>query len=177
MVVKKRMTMKVILINIILVILLTSFSCDKNKVQIDNSGIDIIESSTLASHNFIIEHFTNVENRIENRDFGNLSSLIIIHDDELVYEKYYDSNSRSDLQYIASDTKSITSLVFGIAKDKGYISTLEEKVYDIFSSYDINEYDDIKKELSIEHLLTMTAGYQWDEWIHLIATLIIPTHN
>ncbi len=106
-----------------------------------------------------------VEERIRGEDFGKITSLILLHERALIYEKYFGNRDRHDLHYIASDTKSITSLLFGIARDQGHIKSLGEKVLSIFSDIDIQHPDDRKSAISIEHLLTMTAGFEWDEWI------------
>ncbi|MBN2485214.1 MAG: serine hydrolase [Bacteroidales bacterium] len=131
----------------------------------DYSGIDIIKKETLSAHNFDENFINEIEQRIVDEDFGSINSLIIIHQDNLIYEKYYGVWSRSDLHYIASDTKSVASLLVGISKDKGKITSLDEKIYTIFSDYSIENLDERKKSISIEHLLTMSAGFEWDEWI------------
>jgi CubicO group peptidase (beta-lactamase class C family) len=102
--------------------------------------------------------------RIEDGDFGEVSSLLIIHRDNLILEKYWGSQDRTRKHMIQSCTKSITSLLVGIAVDKGMLSSLDEKVCEIFSEREIENLDERKRAITIEHLLTMTAGFEWDEW-------------
>lgn len=146
-------------------LLVFSLSCESPVDEKDNSGIGIIGTSGLDEHNFNAALFDSIEQRIINDDFGNINSLLIIHQDELVCERYYRNWERGDLHYIASDTKSVTSLVFGIARDNGSIPSLNEKVISIFSEFDIQNIDERKEAITIESLLTMSAGFEWNEWI------------
>ena len=61
----------------------------------------------------------------------------------------------------ASVTKSFTSALVGLAIDKGYISSVNEKVYDYFPEYS-ELRDEQKNQMTIEHLLSMTSGFEWD---------------
>jgi len=50
----------------------------------------------------------------------------VLKNDNLVYEKYFNGFSKDDLIHIASVTKSIISLLVGIAIDKGYIRKVNQ---------------------------------------------------
>jgi len=67
-------------------------------------------------------------------------------------------DKQSDLFNLRSVTKSIMSILVGIAIDKGYIKSIEDRVLDYLPrSY--NQYvDERKKDLRINHLLTMKSG-------------------
>jgi len=60
---------------------------------------------------------------------------------------------------VDSVTKSITSVLTGIAIDKGYIKSLRQPVLDFFPDRKIANLDNRKKKLTIEHLLTMRTGF------------------
>jgi len=62
----------------------------------------------------------------------NIHSLLIIRDKKIVLDAYF-YPFRSDLRHdIASCTKSITSLLIGIAIDKGYIKSEDQLVSSFF---------------------------------------------
>lgn len=72
---------------------------------------------------------------------------------------------RNDTPHIThSLSKSITALAVGLAIDEGYLS-LDDRIIDIFSK----EYNPLNlnilrmKDLTIEHLLTMSSGIQFNE--------------
>jgi CubicO group peptidase (beta-lactamase class C family) len=63
---------------------------------------------------------------------------------------------------MASASKSITSILFGIAMDQGYITDLDEKLFANFPEYaDLGKGD--KGKITLRQMLTMTTGLQWDE--------------
>jgi CubicO group peptidase (beta-lactamase class C family) len=61
---------------------------------------------------------------------------------------------------VASVTKSITSSLVGIAIDKGFIRDVHEPVISFFTSRSVASLDARKRAMTLEHLLTMQAG--WD---------------
>jgi CubicO group peptidase (beta-lactamase class C family) len=53
----------------------------------------------------------------------------------------------------------------GIAIDRGLITGIDEKMLNFFREYQgIADLDSLKDSITLEHLLTMTAGFDWDEW-------------
>jgi CubicO group peptidase (beta-lactamase class C family) len=100
----------------------------------------------------------------------------------MVFEKYYGFAQSSTLHPISSVTKSITSLAVGICIDKGYIPSLDVKVHEYFPEYEqVFKNNELKKEITLRHLLTQTSGFEWDEWsVHYSYSgnpLIELTHN
>lgn len=110
--------------------------------------------------------------------FNQVHSILIIKNGKLVFEEYFkghkfDYNGPShhgnivsfDIHTIhnqASVTKSFCSALVGLAIDKGYITDVNEKVYDYFPEYSAYR-DDQKDKITIEHLLSMTSGFEWNE--------------
>lgn len=86
----------------------------------------------------------------------NVHSLMIIRNDKIVFNANFYPYTR-DLQHdIASCTKSITSLLIGIAIDKGFIHDENELVKNYFP--EIKSYSKNFQVLTIKDLLTMTSG-------------------
>jgi CubicO group peptidase (beta-lactamase class C family) len=59
--------------------------------------------------------------------------------------------------------KSITSACISIAIEEGFIESVEQSIFEYLPDYQ-HLATDGKDEITIEHLLTMTAGLEWDEW-------------
>jgi len=93
----------------------------------------------------------------------NVYSLLVVKNGYLVYEKYFYIGSVSRSAEIRSVTKSITSTLIGIALEKGYINSVDQKLIEFFPEYYTDGLDPKKKEISLENLLTMSAGFQWNE--------------
>ena len=86
-------------------------------------------------------------------------AFLIIQDEEILFEKYWQEYNINSLSNSFSVSKSIVSLLIGIAIDEEKIKNVEQKVGDF-----IPEFSKGKNEnLSIKHLLTMSSGLNWDE--------------
>ena len=118
-------------------------------------------------------------NKIHQGKYKEIHSMLIVKDDKLVFEEYfkghkfkYDSDNhhgelvtwdRNRLHYIMSVTKSITSACVGIAIDHGFIKSVHQSIFDYLPEHQrLNQ--DGKDKITIEHLLTMTSGLEWNEW-------------
>ena len=78
-----------------------------------------------------------------------------------IYEKYFDGYTKEDVLHIASVTKSIISILIGIAIAKGYIKNIEQKILEFFPDYTIKRGEKTIQNVTIKNLLTMTAPYKY----------------
>lgn len=115
-----------------------------------------LDSAILASDRII-----STDNRAF---FKNVESLIVFSDGGVRFEKYYNGYKKDSLHQIQSQTKSVVALLMGIAVDKGYISSENESVSKYFPEY-FNNSDQLKSTVTIRDLLTMSAGFRWEEMI------------
>ena len=67
-----------------------------------------------------------------NTNYGNTTGVVVLKEGKLVYEKYFKGCTRESQVHVYSVTKSIISILIGIAVDKGYIQSIDQKVL-IFS--------------------------------------------
>ncbi|MDP5274259.1 serine hydrolase domain-containing protein [Chengkuizengella axinellae] len=93
-----------------------------------------------------------------------IKSCVMIKDGSMIYEYHKNRKVRDNLQKVNSCTKSIVSALIGIAIQEGYISSLDETLEHYFPKIINKQTDKRKKEITIEHLLTMTAGFDWPEF-------------
>ena len=54
-------------------------------------------------------------------DYGNTTGVAVLKEGKLVYEKYFKGCTRESQVHVYSVTKSIISILIGIAVDRGYI--------------------------------------------------------
>ncbi|MBQ2188101.1 MAG: serine hydrolase [Bacteroidales bacterium] len=92
---------------------------------------------------------------------GDNQAVLIIHNDSIVYEKYWGDYSADHMATIFSITKSITSLLCGIAIDDGYIHSVDDPVTDYLP--ELKKEDPMWQELTIRHLLDMRSGLDFDD--------------
>jgi CubicO group peptidase (beta-lactamase class C family) len=92
-------------------------------------------------------------------EYGRINSFLLLRGGKLVCEEYFFGYSRYDLHPIESCTKSITSLLVGLARDMNMITGLDEPISIIFPEYAKDRSIGFRS-INLEHLLTMTAGFQ-----------------
>ncbi|MBE9915152.1 serine hydrolase [Paenibacillus donghaensis] len=97
-------------------------------------------------------------------EYSNINGIVIVRDGFIAYEKYFNGCGPDDAHHVASVTKSIMSALIGIAIDAGYIEHVDQKVLDFFPEYVPDAVDRQKQEITIRHLLTMTAPYPFADW-------------
>lgn len=102
---------------------------------------------------------TSLENKVK-KDNGNIAGIVVLKDEDVVYKKYFNECLENEPIHIFSVTKSVVSMLFGIASDKGCIKNLDEKVIDFFPDYQIRKREKTIQHITIRNLLTMTAPYK-----------------
>ncbi len=83
-----------------------------------------------------------------------VNSVLIYHQHSLVFESFRNAKMRTKQHKIYSITKSILSILIGIAVKEEYIEHVQMPINNYFPQYK-------NDSLTIEHLLTMTSGLHW----------------
>lgn len=96
--------------------------------------------------------------------YGNINGVVIVRKGFLAYENYSNGYGPDDTHHVASVTKSILSALIGIAIDEGFIKHADQKVLDFFPDYVPGAADGQIREITLRHLLTMTAPYPFEDW-------------
>ncbi|MFZ2125826.1 MAG: serine hydrolase [Candidatus Saccharimonadales bacterium] len=93
-------------------------------------------------------------------------SLLASYKGKLIHEWYADGfNDKTEFPMM-SMTKTITSIILGIAIKEGYVKSIKQSILDFYpEAKQYIKVDDSKNKLTIEHLITMTSGLKDDsEW-------------
>ena len=88
----------------------------------------------------------------------NIHSLLIIRNNQVVLDAAFYPYRQQYAHDLASVTKSVMSLLIGIAIDKGFIRSELDTVINYFPGYIIK--NDALKTLTIKDLVNMTSGFQ-----------------
>jgi len=108
----------------------------------------------------------------EAKNSGAISSFILIRDGYIIAESYFGSQIMQDIpSQLYSCTKSFTSALFGIAVKDEKIIDLDAKVLDLFPEKQVQDTGNGKENITLRHLLTMTAGLDWP--INVVEDLIM----
>ncbi|MFY0598405.1 MAG: serine hydrolase [Cyclobacteriaceae bacterium] len=107
-----------------------------------------------------------INEEIEEGEFEDIKSVLIIKNDHIVFENYYDGSFRSELRPIGLATQIVTVGILGRLIDEGYIESLDDPISKYLPSY-FNVFDaqPEKKEITIQHLLDNKSGLVWNESI------------
>src|SRR5215218_3636068 len=89
------------------------------------------------------------------------TALLVIHDDKLLYERYFNGYDETSLNTSFSMAKSFASALVGIAIDKERIKSVNEPITNYIP--ELLEKDERFKSITIRHLLTMSSGIKYEE--------------
>ena len=100
-----------------------------------------------------------------------LESLLISRGNTLISEQYFGGLDRDDLANMKSASKSILSILVGIAIDQGYLSGVDQTIDEFFPEYFAENTNHRKADITIRDLITMRAGlettsfYNYGKWV------------
>jgi CubicO group peptidase (beta-lactamase class C family) len=93
----------------------------------------------------------------------NMYALVVIRKGTLVAERYFHGQTVFRANHLHSASKSFISALVGIALRENFIQNLDQKMMDFFPEYASPLLDPRKYEITLRHLLTMRAGFAWEE--------------
>ncbi len=102
--------------------------------------------------------------QILNNNLKDIHGILLIKNGKLILEEYFGGYHRNLKHSVQSVTKSVTSILIGIAKDRGEKIVLDGKLPTYLPEYKDLFSNNGKSEISLEHLLTMRAGLKWNEF-------------
>lgn len=92
---------------------------------------------------------------------SNICQISVFRDGFAVYEDRWHGYQDEDAVNVNSVTKGVMALLAGIALDKGCIHSTDQKVMDFFPDYEVKKGEKTIYDVTVRHLLTMTAPYKY----------------
>ncbi|ETX12023.1 hypothetical protein OCH239_18585 [Roseivivax halodurans JCM 10272] len=105
-----------------------------------------------------------------------LHAVLVVRGGRLVYERYLTGDDEiwgrrkqgvafgpDSLHDVRSNTKSVVSLLYGIALGDDTVPPPEAPVLDHFPEYADLAQDPARRAITMQHVLSMTMGTEWDE--------------
>jgi CubicO group peptidase (beta-lactamase class C family) len=102
--------------------------------------------------------------RLINDDIPHIHSVLMVKNGRLVLEEYLNGYARNAKHDLMSASKSVTSILVGMARDQGKIESVDCRLLAFFPSYRDIDWGGLKKEIRLKHVLTMSAGLAWNAW-------------
>ena len=148
------------------------------------------DTQKITSQNVLSGVIDSINSEINNGDYGLIDRFMVMQNDDLladykygqdyetIVQKYDTTNhqynfnntnwhpyyKKSELHTLQSVTKSITSILIGIAFDLNKDYNVGNKAMPLLTGYDGSDFQDKRKQnITIEDLLTMRSGLQWNE--------------
>ncbi|MCG6957969.1 MAG: beta-lactamase family protein [Gemmatimonadetes bacterium] len=96
------------------------------------------------------------------RETPGILSLLVQRNGVLVAEEYFHGSAADSLDQVWSVTKSMMSILTGIALDEGYLTSLDQTLADFLPPI-VDSLPQDKGRITLRNLLTMTTGLEWHE--------------
>jgi len=118
--------------------------------------------------------FVSLMNMLHGWSGHRVHGIVIVRHGRLVFEEYFDglthptfgeepiSFSRETAHCLSSVAKSFTATLLGLAIDRGFIPNEQQSVFDFFPHL-VDLEVGLRRDITLEHLVTMTSGLEWDE--------------
>lgn len=112
-----------------------------------------------------VSRLHSMEAAISAGEFKKIGSVLIARHGQLVYEKYFEGDATT-LRDTRSATKSITSLLIGLAIQEHKLTGTDAKVLDLLPAHrgKLQNPDPRKERITVEDLLTMSSPLECDDW-------------
>jgi CubicO group peptidase (beta-lactamase class C family) len=92
-----------------------------------------------------------------------LDSLLLVRHGKIVLDAYYAPYTADIPHTINSSTKAVIATLTAMVYKDGLLDSLDHSVLDFFADRGIANVDDRKKAITIQNLLDMTSGIEWEE--------------
>lgn len=141
-----------------LLFLISAFPCfAQNPLQ---PPVPMLPTASLSSVGMKQDTISKVVNLVRSSEPRDFRSLVVIKDNKLVVEEYFNTYWRETIHDVRSAGKGVTALLLGIAIDKGLVKSTEQTIYDFFPD---KKHETTRKSIKIKHLLNMSCGLYADD--------------
>lgn len=161
-------------------------------IRVGGLQIEGWETSTFSAENMNQSKIDDLLSLKQAGSYAKIHSILVIKNGKLVLEEYFYGKTREwpsgpgqniqfnrhTLHHQASITKSVVSILMGIALENNIINNLSEQPFDFFPQYSSYEnWNNLKNKMTLKDLITMTAGFEWGEDGESFFSLIFPTND
>ena len=123
-----------------------------DKLPADNPYAPQIEAIARDSSNGSLERYLQA---------SGTTAFLVVHDDKLLYERYFNGYDQRSLNTSFSMAKSFASSLVGIAIGEGHIKSVDEPITNYIPQ--LLKKDNRFKSITIRNLLTMSSGIKYEE--------------
>ncbi len=117
----------------------------------------------ISEEKFNQEKIRLLNKKIAENRFRDITSIVVIKNDQLLLEEYFNHSGRDSLQDTRSVGKSFSSALMGIAIKDGYLKNENQTLKEFYDLKQFGNYSSKKDNVTIKSLLTMSSGFNGND--------------
>lgn len=121
-----------------------------------------LPTATLEEAGFNRDSIESLIGLIQTTSHKDFRGVVVIKDNHIVIEEYFNTFWRITVNDIRSAGKSVTTLLLGIAIKEGLIESLDQSLYSLFAKSDAYTVNEDYKKIKLRHVLDMSSGLDAD---------------
>lgn len=135
---------------------------------------DLWQVAGVDAQGMSVESIEGMMTSVLNGEYPIIDSIAVAHRGKLVLHETvrtelsvsdgHVDNTDLEMHALFSVSKSIASIAVGINIDMGNVSDVDVSYLSLFPYPDIDNWDDRKNDITLHDVLTMRAGFEWNEW-------------
>ncbi|WP_241507254.1 serine hydrolase domain-containing protein [Aquimarina sediminis] len=158
--------MKNKIVLILFIVFISSFSYGQNSYKYTQPTLlnDGWETNSLKSLDIDSTRIYQLFNQLQNGKHK-IHSALLIKNNQVIIEEYFGNNNAGMQHDLRSVSKSIRSILLGIAIDKGIIDNIDDPITKYLKNPVAKKNLDTRKDkITIRHLITMSTGLDCNDW-------------
>ncbi|WP_370895350.1 serine hydrolase domain-containing protein [Chryseobacterium gossypii] len=117
----------------------------------------------VSGEKFNRERIRLLNKKIAENRFRDITSIVVIKNNSLLLEEYFDDSGRDSLQDTRSVGKSFASALAGIAIEEGHLKNEDQHLKEFYDLKTFKNYSLQKDSVTIKSLLTMSSGFDGND--------------
>ncbi|WP_291886140.1 serine hydrolase [Chryseobacterium sp.] len=117
----------------------------------------------VSEEKFSIERIKALNQKIAENRFRDITGIVIIKDEKLLLEEYFNGYKRDSLNDTRSVGKSFSSALMGMALQDGFIKSENQSLKEFYNIKQFNNYSSKKDSVTIKSLLTMSSAFNGND--------------
>lgn len=122
-----------------------------------NSGWEV------STEKFNTEKIRNLNQKIAENRFRDITSIVVIKNNKLFIEEYFNNSGRDSLQDTRSVGKSFASALAGIAIKEGHLKNENQTLGEFYHLKEFQHYTSKKDSVTLKSLLTMSSAFEGND--------------
>lgn len=131
-----------------------------NEEMVRFQSIKPIKDWQISKDNFDKSKIEELNRKIANQTFKNITSIVVIKEGKLLIEEYFNDVNRNTLHDTRSVGKSFASTILGIAIKEGYLKSETQTLKEFYDLKSFQNYSTSKDSITLKSLLTMSSNFE-----------------